>query len=170
VEVSEAAAIALQDEIRQSAVRGDLERELPDDGAPADPDTAGATREQPEGGLRLAREPEETVAGEPLESSDPMAGLSEEVAVASAPQGEAVADAATSTTASQLFVMVSGAPEPPGVTVTRSPESKSGYARAIALRPDGRGGVTWTQATVTSEEEEGPRLALVMLGAESPWW
>jgi hypothetical protein len=68
----------------------------------------------------------------------------------------------------QLLVMVSEAPDPSGITVTRCPASTPGFARAIALRPDGCGGVTWTQATVTSEG--GPKLALVMLGSDAHWW
>ena len=67
----------------------------------------------------------------------------------------------------QLLVMVSSAPSPSPISVTQAPEATPGYARSIAVRPDGSGGLTWTQATVTSEE--GLKLAQVTLGSEN-WW
>jgi hypothetical protein len=74
----------------------------------------------------------------------------------------------TAAAPAELLVLVTDLPAPSPVTVTQGPEAAPGYARAMAVRPDGSGGSTWTQATASSDD--GLELALVMLGDGARWW
>jgi hypothetical protein len=67
----------------------------------------------------------------------------------------------------QLLVLVASSPASSPLTVTQAPGSAPSYARAVALRPDANGLLTWTQATA-SDDGTGEKLAMVMLGS-NPW-
>jgi len=73
----------------------------------------------------------------------------------------------TAPPAPQLLVLVTSEPAPSPLTVTVAPEDSPSYARAVALRPDAAGSLTWSQATA-STDRDGTKLALVMLGSD-PW-
>jgi hypothetical protein len=165
VEASETSAGELSEELSlREALTGNPDREASSTQPPDDFPASEATAEAHGDAALLAEnvpgelpvEPPAVAAGDSLPASDAapaMAQVTETPRIALPP--------------GQLLVMVSTAPSPSPVTITQAPEATPGYARAMAVRPDGTGGMTWTQATVTSEE--GLKLAQVMLGGEN-WW
>jgi hypothetical protein len=103
--------------------------------------------------------PPAAVAGD----NDPPAGAEPNIETALLPE-----PALSAASPAQLLVLVTDLPAPSPVVVTQAPEAAPGYARAMAVRPDGSGGSTWTQATVSSDN--GLELALVMPGDGAQWW
>jgi anti-sigma factor RsiW len=69
----------------------------------------------------------------------------------------------------QLLVVVSPERAPSPVAVTCASPEAPGFARASAVRPDGKGGWVWAEATVQNECA-GPERSLVILGSSGlPW-
>jgi putative zinc finger protein len=138
--------------------------EVPEGGLPSeqevaslpegDPVVAGTLppEEGPTGWLMTAESPADTGTASWTRSKDPTAG----------PQPVAAPPP-------QLLVLVTSEPAPSPLTVTVAPEDAPSYARAVALRQDAAGSLTWTQATA-STDRDGTKLALVMLGGDPGQW